>query len=745
MHLEKTDGGMTSSIHGRWPQVILCALLTVLLACTGYWMLFTNFTKNDDEGTVLLSVRLFCAGHALYTDVFSQYGPLFYAWYRLWNAVTGLVFNSESGRWLTLVYWLIAAGACGGMAWRLTQRWLPTVAAAILSFAALQEIIREPFHPGGILVAIIAVGAAICLGALLRGTSRTFAITSGVVGAAMALMKINVGVFFLIAAGSWMALHSGGRKWGRVALVMTAISTIVMPLILMKVHLHQTWARDFVLVFAASGLAALVTLYRTGRPAEFTVRDWFWAIIAAVLVTASMVVFCTATGTSIAGFWDGVVAGPLRHPGVNTVAIRWRAGAVALAILMLVVSLVQLAPTARRPAILAWLRLLGGLLVLAQLTGLVFAKPYHAVFEYAPALAWLMATPLTTPDEADPTARGRSWLAWCAIWGILQAYPVAGSQMAWGSFLFVPLLVVGSYDAICLLVQGTRWPRLAMPLAGGLLMALAAIAQGQLGSEALLMYLDREPLGLPGARSLRLSGAQTSETRIIARNITTHGGLLYGSPGLFSFNIWTQKPTPTHVNVGVWGKLLSDEQKAEILTRLQQDKTCLVIGRIANGTFYNIDNFFSNFRLALYVGDYTLWTHKDATILPLNTARLEKTADGRAFFVIVADPTPAKCCISELQIRDVERHAVAWKTGIPKQNGWRITPVDLQAHPIQATRSETRPFLLPNYSLVQVEINPAMMGIDVDQAEIVLIDDKGAVVESFRFDKARRTSAFIPR
>ena len=72
MHLEKTDGGMTSSIHGRWPQVILCALLTVLLACTGYWMLFTNFTKNDDEGTVLLSVRLFCAGHALYTDVFSH-------------------------------------------------------------------------------------------------------------------------------------------------------------------------------------------------------------------------------------------------------------------------------------------------------------------------------------------------------------------------------------------------------------------------------------------------------------------------------------------------------------------------------------------------------------------------------------------------------------------------------------------------------------------------------------------------
>lgn len=743
MYKEKTEGGMTLLSHGRWPKVIVCALLAILLGCTGYWMLFTTFVQNDDEGTVLLSVRGFCAGHALYTDLFSQYGPLFYAWYRLWNAAAGLVFDNESGRWLTLAYWLVAVGVCGGMAWRLTQRWLPTIATVILSFAALQEIIREPFHPGGILVAITAVGAAICLGALLRGANRTFAVAGAVVGTSMALMKINVGVFFLIAVGSWMALHAGGRKWGRAALVLTALGTVAIPLVLMKVYLHEAWARDFVLVFAASGLAVLVTLHRCGRPTGFTGRDWMWSAIAAAVVTASMIVFCVATGTPVADFWEGVVTAPLRHPGANRVAILWRTGAVALAILSLVMALVQIAPATRRATVIAWLRLIGGLLVLVQLTGLVFAKPYHAVFEFAPALAWLMAAPLTTVGEADPAARGRSWLGWCAIWGILQAYPVAGSQMAWGSFLFVPLLVVGSYDAKCLLLQGTRWPRLAMPLAGGLLLAVAAIAEWQLGSDALLAYLDREPLGLPGASSLRLSGAQTSETRVLARNITAHGGLLYGSPGLFSFNIWTHKPTPTNVNVGVWGKVLNDAQKAEILNRLLQDKTCLVIGRIANGTYYNIDNFLSNFRLALYVGDYTLYTHKDATILPLGTVRLEKTADGRAFFVIVADPT--KCSIAELQIRDVERHAVAWKTGIPKETGWRVTPVDLQARAIGETRSEKGPFLLPDYSLIQIEISPAMKGIDLNQAEVALIDTTGAVVGSYRFDKVRRTTEFIPR
>lgn len=724
-------------------MLALCALVAVLLGCTGYWMLLTTFMQGDDEGYVLWSVRQFCAGHALYTDVFSQYGPLFYAWYRLWHAATGLVFTSESARWLTLAYWLIAAGVCGSMAWRLTQRWPPTVAAGILSFAALQEMIREPFHPGGILAAITAAGGAFCVDALLRGANRTFALAGAVAGTAMALMKINVGVFFLIAVGSWMALHSGGRKWGRVALVLTALGIVLTPLALMKTRLHEAWVRDLVLVFAASGLAVLVTLHRTGRPAGFTWRDWSWIILAAALITASMVVFCAATGTPVASFWDGVVIAPLRHPGVTSFAIRWLPGALTLAILALVMALVQFAPVARRATVLAWLRLLGGLFVLTQLTGLFFAKPFQTVFEFAPALAWLMAVPLTTSGEADPAARGRSWLAWCAIWGILQAYPVGGSQMAWGSFLFVPLLVVGSYDAIGFLLQHTRWPQLATPVAGGIPLLIAAIANWQLGSNALAAYLDREPLGLPGAQSLRLTGAQTSALRIMARNIVTHGDLLYSAPGLFSFNIWTERPTPTNANATVWGQLLTDQQKAEILTRLHQDVSALVVARIANGMFYNSDNFLSNFKLAFFVGDYALCTNKGVTILPLGTVRLEKAADGRAFFVIVADPTQQR--IAGLQIRDVERHVVAWKTGISPQTWWRITPVDLQAHVSGETKCEKLPFVLSDYSLVQVGIPAVMTGLDLDEAEIALTDPEGAVIESFRFDKLRGASPFTPR
>lgn len=733
---------MTSLILGRWPQFILCALVAGLLGCTGYWMLFTTFMPYDDEGYILWSVRQFCEGHPLYTEVFSQYGPMFYAWYRFWHATTGLVFDSESGRWLTLVYWLIASGACGSMVWQFTRRWLPTVAAGILSFVTLEVMTHEPFHPGGFLAAISAVGVAVCLAALLRGAHRTFVITGAAVGTAMALMKINVGIFFLIALGSWVALSTEGRKWRWVARVLTVLGAVTTPIALMKMHLHDAWVRDFVVVFVCGALAMLVTFYRAERPAGFTWRDWLWMLSAAALVTAGMVVFCAATGTPPAQFVNGVLIAPLRMPEVNVFPIHWHRGAVAAAFLALVVALVRLAP-AKRSLVIAGLRVLGGLAVLGSFLGFGDVEAFHFVFEFAPALAWLMATPLTTPGEVDPLARGRLWLAWCALWETLQAYPVGGSQMAWGCFLFVPLLVAGTYEALCFLLQLSPRPRFTLPVAGGVLLTLAAIADWQMGRDSLLAYLQWERLGLPGAQSLRLSGGHTSELRIITRNVATHGGLLFSAPGLFSFNIWSQKPTPTTYNATVWKKLLSDEQRAAITHRLHEDKTSLVIAWFTHDMFYNGDGFLATFRPAFFVGNYALWTHPDTTILALGTARIEQTSDGHAYFVIVADPTQHR--IAGLQIRDSDQHSVVWKSGITPGSGWRITPADLQGHATGETQSETQPFTLPGYAFVQVEITPALARLDRNQAEIALIDTDGAVVGSYRFDKLPGTGEFIPR
>ena len=696
-------------------------------------MLFTTFMAHDDEGYVLWSMRQFCEGHPLYSEVYSQYGPVFYGWNAAWHGATGLVFTNESGRWITLVYWLIAAGACAHIGWRLTRSRLVAAVSAVLAFAALHEMIREPFHPGGFLVALAAIGAAICLLAVQENKPRLFAITAAAIGMAMALTKINVGAFFLIAAGSWLAINMGGRRWGWLALALTGLGAIGAPLGLMKLLLGEPWVRNLAVVFIAGALALLPNLWAMRKPA-FTWKAWLWMALAGGVILAGAVAFCAGTGTPGARLLDAVLVAPTRHPTVSTYPIEWRAGAVAFAVLAAVLALADALLKIRadwRVLGLAALRLLGGFAVLWQLTGLGFEQGFQAVFQYGPALAWLMATPLSR-EQPDPTARGRSWLAWCALWQILQAYPVAGSQVSFGCFLLVPLLVVGCHDACLALAE--RLPRARMALIGGVALALiAVIANGQLGTEALMDWLDREPLGLPGAQSLRLTGSMTSAARTVSRNIAAHSDVLFTTPGMMSFNMWSEKPTPTSANATLWSSLLDDSQKQAIATRLQQDKSAIILSRTADLGLYDPDRFLADYQNVLRVGPYALWTRKGVLILPIGTVRAEKTKDGRLFAIIVASPTTRK--IGGLHVRDVERHTELWQTAISAENPWRLTPVSLQAQAIGAPSGMTAPFTLPTYCLVQVPLDTTLNGIDPDKVEVVLTEPSGAVVEAYRINK----------
>ena len=53
------------------------------------------------------------------------------------------------------------------------------------------------------------------------------------------------------------------------------------------------------------------------------------------------------------------------------------------------------------------------------------------------------------------------WVAAIALPQVLSAYPVAGSQMAFGSFLYVPVLVIGFAAALRYIGQApevsVRW------------------------------------------------------------------------------------------------------------------------------------------------------------------------------------------------------------------------------------------------------------------------------------------------
>ena len=137
---------------------------------------------------MLWSVRQFCEGKPLYTEVFSQYGPLFYLGYRALQAVTGLIFNHDTGRMLTLFYWVATCGVAGALTQRLTRSLTAGLAVAGLTFFTLGKNINEPFHPGSLLALLSAIAAL--AGAELVRRGRTTLMVTVVTTIAMVMLFI---------------------------------------------------------------------------------------------------------------------------------------------------------------------------------------------------------------------------------------------------------------------------------------------------------------------------------------------------------------------------------------------------------------------------------------------------------------------------------------------------------------------------------------------------------------------------
>ena len=132
-------------------RTFLAGLLLVGLGTCGYWLLFTQFMVYDDEGYVLWSLHNYFQDGGLYTNVYSQYGPFLYAFYHAIHALFGITFDNETGRLLTLSYWLAATGLAGVFTWKQTRSTFATLTAIALTFGSLLVMINEPIHPGGCL------------------------------------------------------------------------------------------------------------------------------------------------------------------------------------------------------------------------------------------------------------------------------------------------------------------------------------------------------------------------------------------------------------------------------------------------------------------------------------------------------------------------------------------------------------------------------------------------------------------
>jgi hypothetical protein len=164
----------------------------------------------------------------------------------------------------------------------------------------------------------------------------------------------------------------------------------------------------------------------------------------------------------------------------------------------------------------------------------------------------------------------------------LHAFPVPGSQIAWGSLIAVPIAAIGAYDAGRWL--STRFhpvavtPRRAQ-LSLLLVLAFTATTAYKFGQLA-LRYRDGKDLRLPGAELIRIPDPSAALCRLLAYNASVHGDMLFSLPGTFSFNFWTGLDTPTFANVTHWFSLLDESQQSAIIGQLEKHpRACVIIWR----------------------------------------------------------------------------------------------------------------------------------------------------------------------
>jgi hypothetical protein len=483
-----------------------------------------------------------------------------------------------------LAAWTTVAIACATLVQEATRSLLASVTVLVGVFLYLWIMANEPTHPGGIIIVLTSLLAVLGYRWIVAGKAQRWSVMIGAAGAALLLTKVNIGIFVFFSAAAWWLIYNTNaaiRRWS--PLILTACA-IVMVLALMRPLLGTPWVRTFAFVFAFSGFAIFLAtaseaVGKVGWP-EFKLAVFAACSVAGVVTGA--VLF---RGTSLSNIVHGVLLGPMGHPTVYSARFPWPAGIEVLAIVSAAVGVIAFQLKKR-------LRLAIDVMVvvvrLAAAAGLAWSilrfpsvSPDHLVFGGALPFLWFFAWPLSGENAASTAARG--WVVLLLLGQSLHAFPVPGSQIAWGTLLAVPLAAIGTWESLEWLKQrgASRWSLFRpLPAAYGVLAVAFTVLTAWKFGDLAARYRDGKNLALPGAELIRIPDKAAALCRLLAYNAAVHGDLLFSLPGTFSFNLWSGLPTPTHANVTHWFSLLDEPQQTSIIRELElHPRACVILWR----------------------------------------------------------------------------------------------------------------------------------------------------------------------
>jgi hypothetical protein len=557
--------------------VLAFAAVTFATVPVGYMCMLSGFREYDDEGYMLVTVTDYLAGHAIVTPPYVQlYGPFFYEVMGGVYKLLGLQPGHDSGRVLTLAMWLIACLLSGVAAYRLTRNLWLGIGAQLVSFSVLIPLVYEPFTAYG-LISLLVMAVAVAATFVPAKPRASAAVIGGFVGA-LCLIKINVGGFAAIAVlFAWAVASPYRRRLAPAA----ALLVVVLPPAIMAGMLSHGLVLEFALVASISA-ASVGIVWLTAKPPAFPAPPAWWLAAGGAAVVAMCLGIALASGNGAAQLWNGLIVSSVKFPGIFVIPalvepanVFWAAIALAVAIAVST----RYAAAAARPAfgiVRAWVGVLTWLLVLRQ--------PSSAFLLVLP-LAWLAAHP---PREVSAEFGGgypRLLLPILAVVGSLQAYPVAGTQLAVASLGLVPVGAIILNDGIRQL-QSAGAPKSVQDLArwvapGVLLFNVAAFSLFAFMTTQL--FQSGTPLALPGSQALRLNSAEAVDLRSLVAAIDRQCSSFITFPGMDSLYVWTEQEPPSDMRYGLWWLSLDSPHQESIVQQLQnRPRLCVVKNQSVN-------------------------------------------------------------------------------------------------------------------------------------------------------------------
>ena len=575
----------------RWEAILSVGVLvaiSVALAIVAYRALFGSFEMQDDEGYLLLSMRMFNAGGALYDQVYSQYGPGLYAIFGELLRILQVPLTSDGARFVNLTLWISSTLLVGLVLLAFTRRLLVGAIGLLMAFLVLHVDANEPMHPGSLIGFLLVLLVALAVFLVPARRSLAMALIGACAGLLLAT-KANVGALAFISIAVTCAFTVPVLRNRRAIPVVVAAVFVVAPVILLSKHLDTPSIWHLAVIASVSGIALVCVLSRSPTADEFELRDVWMGVLGALAVLAVAILLVFVQGTSLSGLVDGAVVDPASTPSIQFAPPIIGGTSVVWALVGLLGALVwrqwlqgRSLGSAAEVAI-GLIRLVAGLLIWAALTGEVMEAPMvltSGLMIGAP-LAWLAAV----PDRASP-ARGfvRALIPALAILQILHGYPVPGSQFGWGQLLLVLVggVCVGDGLAQVSAAAGTLAPgRRAWSVSASVVVLLfgawlAVKPLHRYSDEVALAYRSGVPLDLPGAGRLRLPAAQAEQLRSVTAALKGRCRTFLTMPGLNSFYLWTDETAPVEMS-GPWEYFLSSDDQRRIVERVARTPGLCVV------------------------------------------------------------------------------------------------------------------------------------------------------------------------